>query len=755
MQKKIILESSKLKKSRIIERSSEQLFKDIFATIRKPLLVLDSDLRVYLANHSFYTSFKVTPKETIGNLIYNIGNNQWDIPRLHLLLEEILPKHKRFHGFQVEVVFPTIGKRIYLLNGRQIHQPLLEPRLILLAMEDITERTLLERTSQAYEERFRNAFQTAKDSLLLVEKISGKIINSNQAAQTLLGYSNQALSKRKLWEIGMFKGVKQFKDTSALLEETHLIDFPDTIVRTKSGQRISADVSLMNRAKMFQCNIRDITESKKSVEALQESKELFGTFFESSVAGISMVDLDGKFIRVNKKLCAILGYSPKELMQLKSNDITFIEDKEIGVSLIKQMAAGEISEASFEKRYVKKNGKLIWVHLSISAINDKEGKYRNFVTYIQDITERKKAEINLQEKVEGLRRMATVVSDSNDAVILHDFDGKILAWNRGAKETYGYSEAEALSKNVREIVAEPDREAALTLIKKIKQGEVVKSFELRRVTKDGRILDVWLTTTLLTDEKGKPVAIATTERDITERKKAEEKLITSLKDLERSNKDLEQFAYVASHDLQEPLRMVASYTQLLEKRYKDKLDSDALEFINYAVDGANRMQGLINDLLSFSRVGTRGKPSQLIDSHTALGQARVNLSMTIEENNAIVTNDDLPEVMADETQLIQLFQNLIGNAIKFHKPGESPRIHISAQRKNEDWVFSVRDNGIGIDPQYFDRIFVIFQRLNTREEYKGTGIGLAICKKIVERLGGKIWIESQPGQGATFYFTLK
>jgi PAS domain S-box-containing protein len=752
MQKKIILESSKLKKSRIIERSSEQLFKDIFATIRKPLLVLDSDLRVYLANHSFYTSFKVTPKETIGNLIYNIGNNQWDIPRLHLLLEEILPKHKRFHGFQVEVVFPTIGKRIYLLNGRQIHQPLLEPRLILLAMEDITERTLLERTSQAYEERFRNAFQTAKDSLLLVEKISGKIINSNQAAQTLLGYSNQALSKRKLWEIGMFKGVKQFKDTSALLEETHLIDFPDTIVRTKSGQRISADVSLMNRAKMFQCNIRDITESKKSVEALQESKELFGTFFESSVAGISMVDLDGKFIRVNKKLCAILGYSPKELMQLKSNDITFIEDKEIGVSLIKQMAAGEIREASFENRYVKKNGKLIWVHLSISAINDKEGKYRNFVTYIQDITERKKAEINLQEKVEGLRRMATVVSDSNDAVILHDFDGKILAWNRGAKETYGYSEAEALSKNVREIVAEPDREAALTLIKKIKQGEVVKSFELRRVTKDGRILDVWLTTTLLTDEKGKPVAIATTERDITERKKAEEKLITSLKDLERSNKDLEQFAYVASHDLQEPLRMVASYTQLLEKRYKDKLDSDALEFINYAVDGANRMQGLINDLLSFSRVGTRGK---LIDSHTALGQARVNLSMTIEENNAIVTNDDLPEVMADETQLIQLFQNLIGNAIKFHKPGESPRIHISAQRKNEDWVFSVRDNGIGIDPQYFDRIFVIFQRLNTREEYKGTGIGLAICKKIVERLGGKIWIESQPGQGATFYFTLK
>jgi light-regulated signal transduction histidine kinase (bacteriophytochrome) len=244
-------------------------------------------------------------------------------------------------------------------------------------------------------------------------------------------------------------------------------------------------------------------------------------------------------------------------------------------------------------------------------------------------------------------------------------------------------------------------------------------------------------------------------KEVKERKRAEVQLKTTLNDLERSNKELEQFAYVASHDLQEPLRMVASYTQLLERRYKEKLDGDARDFINFAVAGANRMQMLITDLLSFSRVGTRGKPMELTDSHIALGQARINLNAAIEETQAVVTNDDLPEVMADESQLVQLFQNLVGNAIKFHNPGESPRVHISATRKNEDWVFSVRDNGIGIDPKYFERLFVIFQRLHSRDEYPGTGIGLAVCKKIVERHGGKIWIESQAGQGSTFCFTLK
>jgi light-regulated signal transduction histidine kinase (bacteriophytochrome) len=224
-------------------------------------------------------------------------------------------------------------------------------------------------------------------------------------------------------------------------------------------------------------------------------------------------------------------------------------------------------------------------------------------------------------------------------------------------------------------------------------------------------------------------------------------------ELERSNQELQRFAYVASHDLQEPLRMVTSYVQLLQHRYRDQLDEDAQDFIAYAVDGAMRMKALIQGLLAYSRVGTSGKPFESIDSHDILDGTLLNLKMAIEESDAVVTHDPLPIVTADRTQLGQVFQNLIGNAIKFRGP-DRPEIHIGAERQNGKWIFAVRDNGIGIDPQYADRIFIIFQRLHTQEEYPGTGIGLAVCKRIVERHGGRIWVDSEPGQGSTFYFTV-
>ena len=234
---------------------------------------------------------------------------------------------------------------------------------------------------------------------------------------------------------------------------------------------------------------------------------------------------------------------------------------------------------------------------------------------------------------------------------------------------------------------------------------------------------------------------------------ARQDLEKSIAELARSNSDLQQFAYVASHDLQEPLRMVASYTQLLAKRYRGRLDEDADEFIAYAVNGANRMQALIQDLLAFSRVDRQGQNFEPTSVEALLGYAIENLKGAIEECRAVVTHDPLPTVMADERQVMHLLQNLLSNAIKFRGP-EPPRVHLSAERRDSDWLFSVRDNGIGIDPQYAERIFVIFQRLHTNAEYPVTGIGMSLCKKIVERHGGRIWMESQLGQGATFFFTL-
>jgi signal transduction histidine kinase len=241
--------------------------------------------------------------------------------------------------------------------------------------------------------------------------------------------------------------------------------------------------------------------------------------------------------------------------------------------------------------------------------------------------------------------------------------------------------------------------------------------------------------------------------ELDERRRAELKMAEYAAELSRSNAELEQFAYVASHDLQEPLRMVSSFTQLLAKRYQGRLDRDADEFIGFAVDGANRMQQLINDLLAYSRVGTRGKPLAPTDLNEVLSNAEANLSEAVKESGAVVLHGPLPIVDGDQVQLTQLFQNLLANAIKFHAR-ETPRIEISARAQGGDWLVLVQDNGIGIAPEHRERIFAIFQRLHGRGEYPGTGIGLAICKKIVERHGGRIWVETAPGGGAIFYFSL-
>jgi light-regulated signal transduction histidine kinase (bacteriophytochrome) len=268
---------------------------------------------------------------------------------------------------------------------------------------------------------------------------------------------------------------------------------------------------------------------------------------------------------------------------------------------------------------------------------------------------------------------------------------------------------------------------------------------------------VGLTISLLADRRKKAEERLHVLNEELERRVAERtaKLEAINEELRRSNTELEQLAYVASHDLQEPLRMVSSYTQLLARRYEGKLDEDADEFIDYAVDGANRMEALLNDLLAYSRVSTRGQPHSPTDMDAVFDTARANLRVSIEESGAEITADSLPTVMGDESQIVQLFQNLIDNAIKFRST-DTPRVHVGAEKKDGEWLFSARDNGIGIEEQYLERIFVIFQRLHSRTEYPGTGIGLTLCRKIVERHGGKIWAESAgPGKGSTFYFTLR
>ncbi len=319
----------------------------------------------------------------------------------------------------------------------------------------------------------------------------------------------------------------------------------------------------------------------------------------------------------------------------------------------------------------------------------------------------------------------------------------------------GYSAEELLTKTWLEPTHPEDRQRDMKELTRVLRGKADWwAIEKRCVRKDGSMIWVNVHGTALRNDAGRVIRIVAMIEDVTARKQAEVTLQQTVEELKRSNEDLAQFAYVASHDLQEPLRQVTGFMGLLRDRYKGKLDEKADEYIHYAVDGASRMSHLITDLLTYSRIVVSSKQPGVISCQKALDLALANLGAAISESGARVTHDTLPTVVADNTLIVQLFQNLVGNALKFRREGVDPEIHVGARREDDRWVLWVRDNGIGIPTEQFDRVFTIFQRLQTREKYPGTGIGLAICKKIVDQHGGRMWVESKVGEGSTIYFAL-
>src|SRR3984885_1552113 len=499
---------------------------------------------------------------------------------------------------------------------------------------------------------------------------------------------------------------------------------------------------------------RDLSVREGAEKHLAQMEARYRGLLEAAPDGMVVVNQAGEIVLLNVQAEKRFGYRRDELIGQKVKNIIPEGFAERLIADDTRTAAEALAQqigTGLELIGLRKDGSEFPIEIMLSPLESSEGIL--VTAAIRDITERKRVDDDLRQNEERFRLIVSNVKDY--ANIMLDTEGLIVSWNQGAERIKGYRAEEIIGQHFSRFYGAEDLRDGVPA-RELQQAIDTGRFEGEgwRVRKDGSRFLANIVITALRDENGRLRGFGKITRDITERRQAEEALMKTMAELKRSNEELGQFAYVASHDLQEPLRMVASYTQLLAQRYKGQLDSDADEFIAFAVDGCNRMQGLIQDLLSYSRAGANPEPLREVSCEGALEKTLRNLRPTIQDSGAMVTHDSLPTIMTDETQLVQVFQNLIANAIKYHG-AEPPVVHVSATRNSgNEWVFSVRDNGMGMEPQYFERIFILFQRLHGREEFAGTGIGLAMCKKIVDRLGGRIWVESQPTKGSTFYFAL-
>ncbi len=590
---------------------------------------------------------------------------------------------------------------------------------------DISERKQAEEALR----RFELLSEHSRDIILFMRKEDGRILEANAAAIQAYGYSRQELLALSIQDLRADDANNLTIDQMAQADRGGVLF--ETVHLRKDGSTFPVEVSSqgakIGNVRTLVSIVRDISE-RKQAEAEIASLSRFPTENPNPVLRVQNDGLITHANAASRELlemwnCEVNAYLPPEWKELIAQTVKIGSNKILDVHC----------------------NKVLYSFMVVPVL---DAGYVNL--YGRDITERERAEEALRKREAEIR---SLYESMTELVVLHEvvYDGngkaidyRIIECNPAFEKVTGIPQSQAVGALASEVygTGEPPY---LDIYAPVAETSQPVNFETE-FSPLGKQFHI----SVFSPERGH---FATLASDITDRKRSEQELHRTLEELKASNTELEQFAYVASHDLQEPLRGIAGLAQLLQQRYQSQLDSQADEYINLIVDGTQRMQTLINDLLAYSRIGRRGQSIQSTEVEAALKASKENLSVAIREYGATITNESLPLVQADATQLIQLFQNLIGNAIKF-RAERPPQIHIAAADAGDFWQFSVRDNGIGIEPQYFERIFLVFQRLHTRREYKGTGIGLAICKKIVERHGGKIWVESDPEQGSTFYFTL-
>jgi PAS domain S-box-containing protein len=721
---------------------------------------LDQKGRFLYANQPLLNLWGIALEDAVGKNFFDLKYPDELAGRLQRQVQEVFATGKQIVD-ETQYTSPTgvAGYYEYILSGVIGIGGTVE--LVAGATRDITIRKNDEQHLVQMEARYRGLLEAAPDAMVVVDK-DGEIVLLNVQAESQFGYSRNELIGQKVKCIipeGFAERlIADGTRTAAQALSQQIGTGIELIGRRKDGTEFPIEIMLspLESAEgiLVTAAIRDITVRKEAERHLAQMEGRYRGLLEAAPDAMVVVNERGEIVLLNAHAEKQFRYWRDELIGQKVKSIIpegfaerLIADgtRTAAEALAQQIGTG------IELTGRRKDGSEFPIEIMLSPLQSNDGVL--VTAAIRDISVRKEAEKHLGQ-MEG--RYRGLLEAAPDSMVVVNQSGEIFLLNAQAEKHFGYSRDELIGQKITNIIpvgfaerliADGARTAAEALAQQIGTG-----IELIGKHKGGSEFPIEIMLSPL--ESAGEILVTAAIRDITVRKEAEANLVQKIEELKRSNEELEQFASVASHDLQEPLRMVASYTQLLSKRYKGKLDSDADEFIAYAVDGANRMQQLIQDLLTYSRVGKRGLEMLDVSSDQALRKSLVNLRGAIEESGALVTHDLLPQVKADEVQLVQLFQNLVGNAIKYQGPGV-PHIHISALKNGAPrWTFSVNDDGLGIDSQFFERIFGMFQRLHKRDEFEGTGMGLAICKKIVERHGGTISVESTPGLGSTFRFDL-
>ena len=585
---------------------------------------------------------------------------------------------------------------------------------------------------------------------IFVSTFDGQFVFANQTMAEMFEFD----SLQELIAAGSIGLYRSEADRNAFLEElrrTGRVEGLELDGITNKGRAIKAVISATLYGDLISGVLSDISQRRKAelgqLRAVRERDVLLDLMND----GLLVVNADEKITDCNPAQERLMGIPKEDLLGTTITELlqTYIAPDCLDVEMHKHMLTWPSTEPRQDVlQIIDRDGRKRSIAYSSASLCVPGGGHEGKILTMRDVTELKQAEEELRLSRENFRHL---FNNAQVGVYRTRIDGSgILDYNKKFKELTGYSDEEL--RHMPTVIKWADPQARVELITKLQQDGVVTDHEIKLIKKDDSVVTCLVSCKVYPD-KG---YLEGTLMDITERKQAELKLHKLNEELQRSNDDLESFAYVASHDLQEPLRMVTSYVQLLEKRYTDKLDDSGRDFIAFAVDGAQWMKTLITDLLAFSRVNTMGCSFDQVEIQTVIQRACDLLRSQIEGSGAEVivdSKDLLPTVFGDRSQLIQLFQNLINNAIRF-RGEEPPQVQVTAKKQDGEWLFAIKDNGLGIESQYRERIFQIFQRLHTRQQYPGTGTGLAICKKIVERHGGRIWLKSVPGKGSTFFFTI-